>query len=161
MQSPLIYGRCLWLYNKFWFFTKESALLLSHHILVYPCLTLAYNSWYATMGRKQIKYSSRMMSKYAYKVNPWRLNGPYNIMHSYVMYFMVCTNKNSQRYIMFTMISLTDLYQSAMQTLMKSFYRKISNISRTKSQDLNVSRLVSQFYLPNSLKTGVKLRMKM
>ena len=40
-------------------------------------------------------------------------------------------------------------------------YRKISNISHTKSQNLNDSRLVFQLSLPNPLKPGVKSRMKM
>ena len=41
-------------------------------------------------------------------------------------------------------------------------YRKISDISRTKSQNLNDSRLVVlQLTLPNPLKPGVKSRMKM
>ena len=40
-------------------------------------------------------------------------------------------------------------------------YRKISNISRTKSSHLNVSRLVLQLSLPNPIKPGVKSRMKM
>ena len=39
-------------------------------------------------------------------------------------------------------------------------YRKISNISRTKSQNLNDSRLVLHLSLPNLLEPGVKLRMK-
>ena len=39
-------------------------------------------------------------------------------------------------------------------------YRQISNISRTKSQNLNVSRIVLQLSLPNPLKPGVKSRMK-
>ena len=42
-----------------------------------------------------------------------------------------------------------------------SCYRKTSSISRTKSQNLNVSCLLLQWSLPNSLKPGVKLRMKM
>ena len=37
----------------------------------------------------------------------------------------------------------------------------ISNISRTISQNLNVSRLVLQLYLCNILKPGVESRMKM
>ena len=41
------------------------------------------------------------------------------------------------------------------------YYRKISNISRTKSQNLNDSRIVLQLSLPNPLKSGVKSRMKM
>ena len=40
-------------------------------------------------------------------------------------------------------------------------YRQTSNISRTKSQTLNVSCLVLQLSLPNPLKPGVKSRMKM
>ena len=40
-------------------------------------------------------------------------------------------------------------------------YRKISNISSTKSQNLNDSHLVLKSSLPNSLKPGVKSRMKM
>ena len=40
-------------------------------------------------------------------------------------------------------------------------YRKISNIRRTKSPNLNVSRLVFQLSLPNPMKPGVKSRMKM
>ena len=40
-------------------------------------------------------------------------------------------------------------------------YRKTSCISRTKSQNLNVSHLLLQWSLPNLLKPGVKLRMKM
>ena len=43
----------------------------------------------------------------------------------------------------------------------KSDYRKIFNIRRTKSPNLSVSRLVLQLYLPNPMKPGVKPRMKM
>ena len=43
----------------------------------------------------------------------------------------------------------------------KNTYRKVSNIRRTKFQNLNDSRLVLQLSLPNSLTPGVKLRMKM
>ena len=38
-------------------------------------------------------------------------------------------------------------------------YREISDARRTKSQNLNVPRLIVQFSLPNSLKPGIKLRM--
>ena len=38
----------------------------------------------------------------------------------------------------------------------KNKYRKISNIRRTKSQNLNVSRLVLEWSLPNPMKPGVK-----
>ena len=40
-------------------------------------------------------------------------------------------------------------------------YRKISNIIRIKAQNLNDSHLVLKSSLPNSLKPGVKSRMKM
>ena len=40
-------------------------------------------------------------------------------------------------------------------------YRQISNTSRTKSQNVYVSRLVLQLSLRNPLKPGVKSKMKM
>ena len=40
-------------------------------------------------------------------------------------------------------------------------YGKVSNIRRTKCQNLNDSRLVLQLSVPNPLKQGVKSRMKM
>ena len=40
-------------------------------------------------------------------------------------------------------------------------YRKVSNIRRTKSKNLNDSRIVLQLSLPSRLKPGVKSRMKM
>ena len=43
----------------------------------------------------------------------------------------------------------------------RAYHRNISNISRTKSQNLNDSRLVLQLPLPNPLKSGFKSRMKM
>ena len=45
--------------------------------------------------------------------------------------------------------------------LAEVLYRKTSSISRTKPQNLNVSHLLLQLSLPNSLKPNVKLRMKM
>ena len=39
-------------------------------------------------------------------------------------------------------------------------YSKTCNMRRTKSQNINVSRLVLQLTLPNPLKPGVKSRMK-
>ena len=42
-----------------------------------------------------------------------------------------------------------------------AYYRQVSNIRCTKSQNLNVSRLVVQLSLSNPLKPGVKSRMKM
>ena len=41
------------------------------------------------------------------------------------------------------------------------WYRKIANIRRTKSPNLNVSRLVLQLSFPNPMKSVVKSRMKM
>ena len=46
-------------------------------------------------------------------------------------------------------------------TNLSEIYRKISNIRCTKSPNLNVPRLVLQLSLPNSMKPGVKSRMKM
>ena len=40
-------------------------------------------------------------------------------------------------------------------------YRKISNIRRTESPNLDVSRLVVELSSPNPMKPGVKSRMKM
>ena len=40
-------------------------------------------------------------------------------------------------------------------------YRRISNIRRNKSQNLNDPRLVLQLFLSNPLKPGVKSRMNM
>ena len=40
-------------------------------------------------------------------------------------------------------------------------YRQFSNVRGTQSQNINVSRLVLLLSLPNPLKPGVKLRMKM
>ena len=40
-------------------------------------------------------------------------------------------------------------------------YRKLSDIGRTKSPNLKVSRLVLQLSFPNPLKPGVKSRIKM
>ena len=43
----------------------------------------------------------------------------------------------------------------------KTAYRKISNIRRTQSPNLNVPRLVLKLSLPNPMKPGVKSRTKM
>ena len=49
-----------------------------------------------------------------------------------------------------------------LMTLCQSYnYRKISNISRTKSQNLNGSRLGLQLFLRNILQPIVRWRMKM
>ena len=48
-----------------------------------------------------------------------------------------------------------------MRLLTKNGYRKISNIRRTKSPNLDASRLVVQLSSPNPMKPGVKSRMKM
>ena len=59
-----------------------------------------------------------------------------------------------------TPLKLSPLHSGYIFNLYR-YYRKISNTSRTKSQTLNVSRLVLQLSLPNPMKPGVKLRMKM
>ena len=47
------------------------------------------------------------------------------------------------------------------QMYMSHMYRKISNLRRTKSPNLNVSRFVLQLSSPNPMNPGVKSRMKM
>ena len=49
----------------------------------------------------------------------------------------------------------------SMDNIAPNIYREISNKSCTKSHNLNDSRLVLQLSLPDSLKAGVKSRMKM
>ena len=51
--------------------------------------------------------------------------------------------------------------QSAIDNICKSKNRKISNLRRTKSPNLNVSRPIVQLSLPNPMKPCVKSRMKM
>ena len=51
--------------------------------------------------------------------------------------------------------------RTSSQAFCDLIYRKVSNIRRTKSQNLNDSRLVLHLSLPNRLKPGVKSRMKM
>ena len=53
------------------------------------------------------------------------------------------------------------LLQNADRLFPSRTYRNISNIRRTKSPNLNVSRLVLQLFLPNPMKPCVKSRMKM
>ena len=53
------------------------------------------------------------------------------------------------------------LFIQGMFSLDQPSYRQVSNIRRTKSQNINVSCLVLQLSLPNPLKPCVKLRMKM
>ena len=52
-------------------------------------------------------------------------------------------------------------YETCMVMTLQSLYRQTSNIRHTKSENLNVSRLVLQLSLRNLLKPGVKSRMKM
>ena len=55
---------------------------------------------------------------------------------------------------------ITSLYWISPQQIIPD-YRQISNIRCTKSPNLNVSCLVLQMSLPNTLKPDVKLRMQM
>ena len=56
-----------------------------------------------------------------------------------------------------------DVYLIVTQTMqyVTLYYRKVSNIRRTKCQNLNESRLVLQLSVPNPLKPSVKSIMKM
>ena len=58
-------------------------------------------------------------------------------------------------------IRVTDKNNSDSSNNRNNNYRKISNIRRTKSQNWTASHFILQLYLPNPLKPGVKLRMKM
>ena len=56
------------------------------------------------------------------------------------------------------------VYSTSMEKRVQGYlakYRKVSNIRRTKSHNLNDSHLVLKSSLPNPLKPGVKSRMKM
>ena len=54
-----------------------------------------------------------------------------------------------------------NLWDLGVKNTNKFYYRKVSNIRRTKSPNLTASRLVLQLSLPNPKKPGVKSRMKM
>ena len=60
----------------------------------------------------------------------------------------------------YTGIFMPSLYWDSPRMQHYSTYRKVSNISRTKSQNFNVSRLILYLSLLNPLKPGVKSRMK-
>ena len=62
---------------------------------------------------------------------------------------------------LFYMDVITHQYTNFSFTVVEVKYRQISNITRTQSPNINVSRLVLQLSLPNPMKPGVKLRMKM
>ena len=59
------------------------------------------------------------------------------------------------------MIHSTKYHKEISEKAWKIPYCKMSNISGTKSPNLNVSRLVLQLSLPNPMKPSVKSRMKM
>ena len=52
------------------------------------------------------------------------------------------------------------LYDRLDEPMMLGAYPKASGMWHTKSQNLNVSRLVLQLYIPNPLKPGTKSRIK-
>ena len=58
-------------------------------------------------------------------------------------------------------IQLTHREAVPLKTKNTATYHKVSNISLSKSQNLNDSRLILQLSFPNALKLGVKSRMKM
>ena len=64
-------------------------------------------------------------------------------------------------YIFLKLATATVLYSTTCHDRDNFTYRKVSNIRRTKYQNLQVSRLILWLPLPNPLKPGVKLRMKM
>ena len=58
-------------------------------------------------------------------------------------------------------VSYIELRSITSEIPSNSYNRKTSDISRTKSQNLNVSHILLQLSSLNPLKSGVKLRMKM
>ena len=69
------------------------------------------------------------------------------------MQLLICT-------VMLVWLKSIQLIEARTSSQHFADYRKNSNISRTKSQNFNDSRLVLQLYLPNPLKPGVRSRMK-
>ena len=92
----------------------------------------------------------------------------YDIIYNlYVVHFW---REGVQRSIAYRAVHLEKMLQKMLHRfqmnavyMLKSYlhYRKISNIRRTKSTNLNASRLVLQLSLPSPMKPGVKSRMKM
>ena len=64
-------------------------------------------------------------------------------------------------YIKCDMLLITKRHKLCHMVIWHRQYRQISNVRRTKSQQLNVSRLILQLSSPYPLKPGVKSRMKM
>ena len=88
-----------------------------------------------------------------------RCNGIYACMH------LIVSQSQVTRITPYRMV-INCVFQSLLPSLSSALlfgidYRKIHNISHTKSPNLNVSRLVLQLPLPNPMKPGVKSRMKM
>ena len=73
---------------------------------------------------------------------------------------MELTHTNSQS-LNFHNLKIYGVHLWAIERLFDPDYRKVSNIRRTKSQNLNDSRRVLQLSFPYPLKSGVKSRMKM
>ena len=70
-------------------------------------------------------------------------------------------NSNSSFFSYFSLCESSPVSTILMSIELRGKYRKISNISCTKSPNLNDSCLVLQLPFLNSLMPGVKLRMKM
>ena len=64
-------------------------------------------------------------------------------------------NSHSQR-VQVVLTAIWHVIKIQKHILSNKKYRKICNISRTKSQDLNGSRLVLQLYLCNLMQSEVK-----
>ena len=63
--------------------------------------------------------------------------------------------------IFYFIINVGSLLSMLLTPILRSKYRKYSSISRTKSQQSNVSCSASRLSLTNPLKPGVKSKMKM
>ena len=76
-------------------------------------------------------------------------------------YALLCFDNHPFVYMVTLLIGKMWLQPKMERCVCNKKYRKVSNIRRTKSQYSNDSHLVLQSSLPNPLKPGVKLRMKM
>ena len=83
-------------------------------------------------------------------------------LHELSAYYCTCWYRSIALCPSSSLILSTQGQGSTFSFLVDTFIcRKISNITRTKSPNLNVSRIVLQFSLPNPMMPTVKSRMKM
>ena len=103
-----------------------------------------------------------------YRAEHWYLNLPRQCLYSpCILTPRDCTNMAAQDRRYTTIFKYIYIYCDELFTFHINwiigvyYYHKTSSINCTKSQHLNVSFLLLQWSLPNPLKPGAKLRMKM